>query len=62
MKYDGELESFRDLCERAAGYYFAERYPPLGAFDLDSEDLKEDLAMAGKFVKAMFPAEKPGRR
>lgn len=53
-----DLESFRDLCERVSGYYFAERYPPLGALDLTTEDLKRDLKEARSFVKAMFPAER----
>lgn len=60
-KYKPELESFRDLCERVSGYYFAERYPPLGTLDLTSEDLKRDLEEARSFVKAMFPRERLGR-
>jgi HEPN domain-containing protein len=52
------LEDFRDLCERVSGYYFAERYPPLGASNLTSEDIKRDLSEAKKFVKSMFPKEK----
>ncbi len=40
-KHKPDLESFRDLCERVSGYYFAERYPPLGTLDLSSEDLKK---------------------
>ena len=61
VRHDPALEAFRDLCERVSGYYFAERYPPLGAFDLDPEDLKEDLTAARSFVKTIFPGEKPGR-
>ena len=60
-KYKAELENFRDLCERASGYYFAERYPPLGAFELTSEDIKEDVKEARKFVRMMFPGEQVGR-
>ena len=61
VKHNPDLEKFRDLCERASGYYFAERYPPLGTFDLKSEDLKEDLRVARSFVTTMFPGEKLGR-
>ncbi|OGQ84064.1 MAG: hypothetical protein A3F90_14845 [Deltaproteobacteria bacterium RIFCSPLOWO2_12_FULL_60_19] len=61
LRHDPALEVFRDLCERVSGYYFAERYPPLGAFDLDPEDLREDLKAARSFVKTMFPDEKLGR-
>ncbi len=57
-KYKPELENFRDLCERVSAYYFVERYPPLGASDLRSEDITNDLTVAKKFVKMMFPLEK----
>ncbi len=57
-KYKSELENFRDLCERVSGYYFAERYPPLGELDLISEDVQKGLIEAKKFVKTMFPSEK----
>lgn len=60
-RYKTGLEKFRDLCERVSGYYFAERYPPLGAFGLTSEDIKKDLKEARKFVRMMFPDEKVGR-
>lgn len=53
-----ELENFRDLCERVSGYYFAERYPPLGASNLTSENIMMDLKEAKKFAKSMFPKEK----
>ncbi len=35
-----------------------EKYPPLGASNLTSEDIKRDLSEAIRFVKAMFPNEK----
>ncbi|MDP2841808.1 MAG: HEPN domain-containing protein [Candidatus Methanoperedens sp.] len=57
-KYNPALENYRDLCERVSGYYFVERYPPLGTFDIRSEDIKKHLSEAKKFVKAMFPYEK----
>jgi HEPN domain-containing protein len=60
-KHEPDLLKFRDLCERVSGYYFAERYPPLGTLDLTSEDLKRDLQEARSFVKAMFPGERLGR-
>lgn len=60
-KYKTELENFRDLCERVSGYYFAERYPPLGAFELTSKDIQGDLKEARKFVRMLFPEEKVGR-
>jgi HEPN domain-containing protein len=61
-KYQQELETFRDLCERVSGYYFAERYPPLSVLELSSADIKKDLKEARKFVKLMFPGERFPRR
>ncbi len=61
VKHQPNLESFRDLCERVSGYYFAERYPPLGTLDLTSRDVKRDLDEARDFVKAMFPGERLSR-
>ncbi len=61
VKHQPNLESFRDLCERVSGYYFAERYPPLGTLDLTSRDLKRDLDEAHDFVKAIFPGERLSR-
>jgi HEPN domain-containing protein len=61
VKHHAGLERFRDLCERLSGYYFAERYPPLGALDITSEDIRKDITEAKKFVKMLFPKEKIGR-
>ncbi len=58
IKYNPNLENFRDLCERVSGYYLAERYPPLGSLDLRYEDIEKGLSDAKKFIKAMFPNEK----
>jgi hypothetical protein len=56
-----ELERFRELCERVAGYYVVERYPPLGALNLDTEDIQKDQKEAREFVKTMFPNERLSR-
>ncbi len=57
-KFQQELETYRDLCERVSGYYFAERYPPLGDFELSVADIRKDLKEAREFVKLMFPRER----
>ena len=56
-KCNTNLENFRDICERVSGYYFAERYPPLGVLDLSCEDVKKELKDVRKFIRAMFPDE-----
>lgn len=57
-KCNPNLESFRDLCERVSGYYFADRYPPLSVSDLTCEDVKKDLKDVREFIRTMFPDEK----
>jgi HEPN domain-containing protein len=54
---DPALEGYRDLCERVAGYYLAERYPVLGAPDLDMSRLLADRDQARDFILAMHPDE-----
>lgn len=56
--YKPTLEIFRKLCERVSGYYFADRYPPLGISELICEDIEKDLEEAEKFILTMFPEEK----
>lgn len=58
VNYDARLESFYELCERVSGYYFTDRYPPLGITDLTCKDIKRDIKEAKKFIQAMFPKEK----
>ena len=57
-KFQQDLETQRDLCERVSGYYMAERYPPLSDFELIVADIRRDLKEAREFVKSMFPGEK----
>jgi len=57
-KCQQDLERHRVLCERVSGYYLAERYPPLGALELSSADIRRDLKEAREFVKLMFPGER----
>jgi len=58
VKFNPELENFRDLCERVSSYYLAERYPPLGNTYLKHEDIENGLIEARKFIRMMFPSEK----
>jgi hypothetical protein len=57
VKYHSDLKVFYELCESVTGYYFAERYPPLGDLELTSEDIEKDLSKAESFIKMMFPNE-----
>ena len=36
------------------GYYFVDRYPPLGAAELASQDIEKDMEEAKEFIRAMF--------
>lgn len=58
IAYNSGLNRFYDLCERVAGYYFTERYPPLvTASELTCKDIERDLEQAKAFVRTMFPKE-----
>ena len=57
-KFQPDLETYRDLCERVSGYYMVERYPPLSDFELSPADIRKDLKEAREFVKLMFPRER----
>jgi HEPN domain-containing protein len=57
-KFEGELETYRDLCERVSGYYMAERYPPLSDFELSTAEIRRDLKEPREFVRSMFPKER----
>ncbi len=53
IKYNSNLSTFCDLCERISGYYFTERYPPLGEEEFTCEDIKKDINEAEEFIKAL---------
>jgi len=53
VKYNTDLESFRDLCERVSGYYFTERYPALVDVGLTCKDIERDIEGAKRFIKAL---------
>lgn len=57
VKYNSDLEKYRNLCEQVSGYYFADRYPPLGILEITCEDVKGSLGEVDKFIKIMFPEE-----
>ncbi len=57
VKYHPDLKGFYDLCERVTGYYFVDRYPPLGAAELASQDIEKDMEEAKEFIRAMFGGE-----
>lgn len=57
IRYNLALESFRELCERVSGYYFAERYPMLTEEELTCDEVKKDMKEAERFIKIMFNEE-----
>ena len=52
-RYNRNLESFRDLCERVSGYYFTERYPALVDAGLTCKDIEKDIEEARRFIRAL---------
>jgi HEPN domain-containing protein len=54
IKYNVDLEVFRELCERVSAYYFTERYPSLTEEELTCRQIREDVKEAKRFVQAMF--------
>lgn len=57
VQHSSSLESFRELCRRVSGYYFAERYPQLVPSELTCADIEKDLNEAEKFIRTLFPKE-----
>lgn len=57
VKYNPDLKNFYTLCERISGYYFVDRYPPLGSAEIECKDIEKDMEEAKVFIKAMFPLE-----
>lgn len=57
VKYQPDLKDFYNLCEHVSGYYLAVRYPPLGNTSLSTEEVKDNLQKAKKFIRTMFPEE-----
>lgn len=53
VKYNANLESFRELCERVSGYYLTERYPALVDTRLTCEDIEKDIEEAKRFIKVL---------
>ena len=53
VKHNSNLESFRNLCERVSGYYFAERYPALIDTELTLKDIEKDMEEAKKLIKVL---------
>jgi HEPN domain-containing protein len=53
VKYNPDLESYRDLCEHVSGYYFTDRYPALVDTGLTCEDIEKDIEKAKGFIKAL---------
>ncbi|HHT9134080.1 MAG TPA: HEPN domain-containing protein [Candidatus Avalokitesvara rifleensis] len=58
LKYNPDLEKFRDLSERISGYYLVDRYPPLTSIEFTSEEIEKDLRETKRLIQALFPEEK----
>ena len=58
IQYKSDLQNFYNLCERVTGYYFIDRYPPLGTLEITDKDIEKDLKEAQRFIHTIFPDEK----
>jgi len=54
VRYNPNLKTFRDLCERVSGYYYTERYPALVDTELTCKDIEKDVEEAKRFIKALI--------
>ncbi|GBC95228.1 hypothetical protein HRbin16_01015 [bacterium HR16] len=57
INYAPDLDRFYSLCEEVSGYYFADRYPPLGSYEPSQDVLQMQIAQARELVLALFPGE-----
>lgn len=56
-EFNHRLERFVDLCEKASGYYFTERYPMLVPSGLTTSEIANDMSIARELVCELFPEE-----
>lgn len=54
VKYNPELESYRDLCERVSRYRSADQHSHLNTLALTHEDIKRDLKQSENLIKTLF--------
>jgi len=55
--FSPELISYAALCERVSGYYYLDRYPPLGPAGITATDVLSDASQALKLIQTLFPGE-----
>lgn len=54
-----DVASLRPVCERVSGFYIGERYPSVGAEDLQLEDVRRELPEARVLIAKLLPGERP---
>jgi len=56
LAYDPSLEPFREICQKATGFYIVERYPLLVDAALTEGDVRSTLKQAQPLVKKLRTA------
>ena len=56
VEYDGDLETFRPVCQRVIGYYLVERYPLLGVLPPGEDEVSAALESAQEMVSKIRDA------
>ena len=55
--FESRLAPFRPACEKISGFYFAERYPSVGAEGVLTEDVQQALPVVRELIGWLFPDE-----
>ena len=53
LVYDGALEPFREICQKATGFYMVERYPLMADAVLTEDDVRSSLKQALPLVERL---------
>ena len=53
LNYDASLESFREVCQKIAAFYFVERYPLFTDVGMTEEDVRDSLAQIEGLVERL---------
>jgi len=58
-RFDPELETYQELCERVSGYYVLDRYPVLREVQVETGRVEQELSAAAELISRLHPGEPP---